>query len=112
VEIAGAFINELWHIGVFELIPDDCEMKVNAPLFAVAKPSQPGQWRIIADMKSGGQNAHIDNDPIGCIHPKTGQCLWYLGLPMGLAQSPSLACRFSLSMLHSLVAKEPAFQRL
>ena len=63
VEIAAAFINELWHIGVFELVPDDCEMKANAPLFAVAKPGQPGQWRIIADMKSGGQNAHIGNDP-------------------------------------------------
>jgi hypothetical protein len=43
VEIAAAFIDELWHIGVFELVPDDCEMKANAPLFAVAKPGQPGQ---------------------------------------------------------------------
>jgi hypothetical protein len=150
VEIAAAFIDELWHIGVFELVPDDCEMKANAPLFAVAKPGQPGQWRIIADMKSGGQNAHIGNDPthlprakgilerlytggwsvivdaskffhnfptrpcdrpyLGCIHPRTGQRLWYLGLPMGSAQSPSLACRFGLSMLRSLVTKEPAFQ--
>ena len=150
VEIAAAFVDELWHIGVFELIPDDCEMKANAPLFAVAKPGQPGQWRIIADMKSGGQNAHIGNDPthlprakgilkrlytggwsaivdaskffhnfptrpcdrpyLGCIHPKTGQRLWYLGLPMGSAQSPSLACRYGLGMLRHLVAKEPAFQ--
>jgi hypothetical protein len=150
VEIAAEFIDELWHIGVFELIPDECEMKTNAPLFAVAKAGQPGQWRIIADMKSGGQNEHIGKDPthlprahgilerlytggwsaivdaskffhnfptrpsdrpyLGCIHPKTGQRLWYLGLPMGSAQSPSLACRYGLSMLRSLVEKETVFQ--
>jgi hypothetical protein len=27
-EIASEFIDELWHISVFELIPDDCEMVV------------------------------------------------------------------------------------
>jgi hypothetical protein len=48
---------------VFELIPDEYEMKVNAPLFAVAKAGQPGQWRIIADMKSGGQTEHLGKDP-------------------------------------------------
>ena len=63
VEIAAEFIDELWHIGVFGLIPDDCEMKANAPLFAVSKAGQPGQWRIIADMKSGGQNEFIGKDP-------------------------------------------------
>jgi hypothetical protein len=150
VDIAAEFIDELWSIGVFELIPDECEMKANAPLFAVAKPGQPGQWRIIADMKSGGQNEHIGRDPthlprargilerlytggwsaivdaskffhnfpthpkdrpyLGCIHPRTGQRLWYLGLPMGSAQSPSLACRFGLSMLRRLTEESPAFQ--
>ena len=54
--IATEFIDELWAIGVFELIPDGQEMKSNAPLFTVPKPGQPGQWRCIADMKSGGQN--------------------------------------------------------
>ena len=63
-EIATEFIDELWHIGVLELIPDDCDLKANAPLFTVAKPGQPGQWRCIADMKSGGQNAHIGKDPV------------------------------------------------
>jgi hypothetical protein len=28
-EIAAEFINELWHIGIFELIPNDCDMKAN-----------------------------------------------------------------------------------
>jgi hypothetical protein len=66
VEIASEFIDGLWHIGVvFELIPDDCEMLANAPLFAVAKAGQPGQWcRIIADtLKCVGQNEHIGKDP-------------------------------------------------
>jgi hypothetical protein len=139
VEIAGEFIDELWQIGVFELIPEGMEMYANAPLFTVPKAGQPGQWRVIADMKNGGQNAHIGRDPVhlpqargileklytgswsavvdaskffhnfpmhprdrpylGCIHPKTGQHLWYLGLPMGSGQSPALGCRFGLSVL-------------
>jgi hypothetical protein len=40
VETASEFIDELWQIGLFELIPDDCEMLANAPLFAVAKAGQ------------------------------------------------------------------------
>jgi hypothetical protein len=31
VEIAAEFIDELWHIGVFEIIPEDNEMLANAP---------------------------------------------------------------------------------
>jgi hypothetical protein len=149
-DIAAEFIDELWSIGVFELIPEGREMKGNAPLFTVAKAGQPGQWRVIADMKNGGQNDHIGKDPVhlpragnilerlytggwsaiadaskffhnfpthpkdrpylGCIHPKTGQRLWYLGLPMGSSQSPSLACRYGLSMLRKLAEEEPVFQ--
>ena len=149
-DIATEFIDKLWRIGVFELIPEGSEMRANAPLFTVPKPGQPGQWRVIADMKNGGQNDHIGKDPVhlpraerileklytggwsaivdaskffhnfpthphnrpylGCIHPKTGQRLWYLGLPMGSSQSPSLACRYGLSMLRSLVEQEPVFQ--
>ena len=150
VKLATTFIDELWEIGVFELIPDDCEMEANCPLFAVPKPGQPGQWRIIADMKSGGQNEHIGKDPVhlprakgilerlytggwsavvdaskffhnfpthprdrpylGCIHPKTGQRLWYLGLPMGSSQSPALGCRYGLALLRLLVMRDPVFQ--
>jgi hypothetical protein len=149
-EIATEFIDELWAIGVFELIPDGQEMKSNAPLFTVPKPGQPGQWRCIADMKSGGQNYHIGKDPVhlpkatrileqlytggwsavvdaskffhnfpthpkdrpylGCIHPRTGQRLWYLGLPMGSSNSPALACRYGLGMLRLLAEREPVFQ--
>jgi hypothetical protein len=150
IDIATEFIDELWSIGVFELIPDGHEMKGNAPLFTVPKPGQPGQWRCIADMKSGGQNQHIGKDPVhlpratrileklytggwsavvdaskffhnfpthpkdrpylGCIHPSTGQRLWYLGLPMGSSNSPALSCRYGLGMLRLLAEREPAFQ--
>jgi hypothetical protein len=39
-------------------------MKADCLLFVVAKPGQPGQWFIIADMKNSGQNAHIGKDPV------------------------------------------------
>jgi hypothetical protein len=149
-DIAAEFIDELQSIGVFEAIPEGYDMKANCPLFAVAKPGQPGQWRIIADMKNGGQNAHVGKDPVhlprakgileklytggwsaivdaskffhnfptlpqdrpylGCIHPKTGQRLWYLGLPMGSSQSPALGCRYGLAMLRLLLEREDVFQ--
>lgn len=38
VDIAAEFIDELWRIGVFELIPEGQEMKGNAPLFTAPKP--------------------------------------------------------------------------
>jgi hypothetical protein len=63
-DIAAEFIDELWSLGVFELIPEGQEMQANAPLFTVPKPGQPGQWRVIADMKNGGQNDHILKDPV------------------------------------------------
>jgi hypothetical protein len=150
MEIAAEFIDELQSIGVFEPIPEGYDMKANCPLFAVAKPGQPGQWRIIADMKNGGQNAHVGKDPVhlprakgileklytggwsaivdaskffhnfptlpqdrpylGCIHPRSGQRLWYLGLPMGSSQSPALGCRYGLAMLRLLLEQEEVFQ--
>ena len=150
VNITTKFINELWSIRVFELILDGQEMKGNAPLFTVPKPSQPEQWWYIADMKSGGQNQHIGKDPmhlpqamhileklymggwsvvvdaskffhnfpthpkdhpyLGCLHPKMGQHLWYLGLPMGSSNSPALSCQYGLGMLCLLAECKPAFQ--
>ena len=35
-----------------------------APLFIVTKDGQPGQWRVIANMRDGGQNEHMAPDPI------------------------------------------------
>jgi hypothetical protein len=64
MEITAEFINELWSLGVFALIPEGQEMRATAPLFTVPKAGQPGQWRVIADMKNGGQNDHIGKDPV------------------------------------------------
>ena len=35
VEVAKDFVNELWRIGVFELVPEGCELLANAPLFTM-----------------------------------------------------------------------------
>jgi hypothetical protein len=65
VEIAAKeFIDELWQIGVFRLIPKSSDLYTNAPLFTVPKPGQPGKCRMIVDMKNGGQNDHIGKDPV------------------------------------------------
>lgn len=64
MDIAVEFIDELWQIGVFKEVPEGCELKANAPLFNVPKPGQPRQWRVITDMKNGGQNDHIGKDPV------------------------------------------------
>jgi hypothetical protein len=65
VEIVAEFIDDPQAIKVFKPIPDGCKVNANCPLFAVAKLGQPGQqWRIIDNMKNGGQNAHVGKDPV------------------------------------------------
>jgi hypothetical protein len=60
--IAEEFIIELVDLGV--LIEVDKEyLKTNAPTFCLLKPGQPGQWRVLADMKRGHQNEAIGADP-------------------------------------------------
>jgi hypothetical protein len=41
--------------------------------FCLPKPGQPGQWRVLSDMKRGGQNSGIGPDPT--VFPKTGVIL-------------------------------------
>ena len=62
-EIAGAFMDELIGIGAVEEAPLDDPVSATIPLFCVPKAGQPGQWRIIANMKTGGQNDVIGSDP-------------------------------------------------
>lgn len=135
---------------IFELVPEENKMLANAPLFTIPKPGQPSKWRVIADMKNGGQNGHIGRDTVhmpqaqgilerlyaggwlaimdaskflhhflmhlkdqpylGCIHPKMGQRLWYLRLPLGSSQFPRLSFQYGLSMIHMLTEQEPVFQ--
>jgi hypothetical protein len=66
--IAEEFIVELVSLGV--LIEVDGEyLKTNAPTFCLPKPGQPGQWRVLADMKKGRQNEAMAADPT--VFPKT-----------------------------------------
>ena len=61
---AAAFVDELLDLGVIWSIEEGMKIVANARLFVVPKDGQPGEWRIIADMKKGGQNECIGADPV------------------------------------------------
>ena len=55
-----------------------------------------GGWSAIADASKHFHNFSTlpeERHLIGIIHPGTGEHLWYVGLPMGSVNSPSIACR-------------------
>jgi hypothetical protein len=148
LEVVCEFVEELRSLGV--LRPATRPLRRVCPLFVVEKPGQKGQWRCIADMKRGGQNACCGLDPIflpstkdilphlyeggwtaiadaskyfhnfptlpeerdliGLIHPRTGEHLWYVGLPMGAANSPSATCRMGEGALEMLREEAPIFK--
>jgi hypothetical protein len=58
--IAAAFVQELVDLGV--LVPGF--ILTIGPLFVLEKANQPGQWRLLSDMKSGGQNSVVSNDSV------------------------------------------------
>jgi hypothetical protein len=58
--IATEFVQELVELGV--LVPGS--VLTNGPLFVLEKAGQPGQWRVLLDMKSDGQNLVVSNDPV------------------------------------------------
>lgn len=62
--IAIEFVDELLSLGVLEESPDDDPVLSTCPLFVLPKAGQPGQWRIIANAKTGGQNACVGSDPV------------------------------------------------
>jgi hypothetical protein len=62
--VATEFVEELLLLGALQPCPADDPLVATAPIFCVPKPGQSGQWRIIADMKSGGQNDSIAADPV------------------------------------------------
>jgi hypothetical protein len=72
IAIAEEFIKELVSLGVLIWVKPG-KMVANGPLFCLPKPGQPGQWRVLSDMKRGGQNKCIGSDPT--IFPKTGVIL-------------------------------------
>jgi hypothetical protein len=72
ITIAAEFVEELVSLGV--LIPvKPGEMISNGPIFCLPKPGQPGQWRVLSDMRRGGQNAAVGADPT--VFPKSGVIL-------------------------------------
>ena len=67
--IAGEFVDELKALGILEASPSDDPIVANCPLFVVPKPGQPGQWRVIADCKKGGQNTTMGPGPVYLPQP-------------------------------------------
>jgi hypothetical protein len=55
IVIAEAFLNELVSLGTLVQVADD-KIVANGPLFCLPKAGQPGPWRILSDMRRGGQN--------------------------------------------------------
>jgi hypothetical protein len=58
------FVDELIALRVLDAVPEGTSLLSTCPLFLVPKPGQPVQWRCIADMKKGGQNAVCTSDPV------------------------------------------------
>jgi hypothetical protein len=70
--IAEEFIKELVDLGVLVKVTPG-ELVANGPLFCLPKPEQPGQWRVLSNMKRGGQNQCVGSDPT--VFPKSGVIL-------------------------------------
>ena len=70
-------------------------------------------WSGIADASKYFHNyPTMDNerDLIGIIHPTSGEHLWYVGLPMGSVNSPSISCRIGEGILDMLRKESSVFQ--
>jgi hypothetical protein len=72
IAIAEEFIKELVSLGVLICVQPG-EMVANGPLFCLPKAGQPGQWRLLSDMKRGGQNRCVGADPT--VFPNSGVIL-------------------------------------
>ena len=64
------FVDELIALKVLCLPPSSVQIFNSFPLFLVPKPGQPGQFRTIADGKSGGQNEVCVADPCLMTNPE------------------------------------------
>jgi hypothetical protein len=72
IVIGEDFLDELVSLGALIKVAPG-EMVANGPLFCLPKPGQPGQWRILSDMRRGGQNEAIGAGPT--VFPKSGSIL-------------------------------------
>jgi hypothetical protein len=65
LRVAAKFVDKLIKLKI--LRPKDSKFMIlstMAPIFAVPKEGQKDQWRVIADMLRGGQNACVGSDPV------------------------------------------------
>ena len=76
LKAAIQFVDELISLKVLCLPPPSAKIFNYFPLFLVPKPGQPGQFRTIADGKSGGQNEVCVADP--CLMTNPDYILSYL----------------------------------
>ena len=67
--VAGEFADELMDLGVLQAPEAEFPVLSNAPLFAIPKAGQPGEYRIICNMKEGGQNEVVSGDPVYLNRP-------------------------------------------
>jgi hypothetical protein len=72
IVIGEEFLNELVPLGTLVQVTAD-EIVANGPLFCLPKDGQPGQRRILSDMRRGGQNEAIGADPT--VFPKSSSIL-------------------------------------
>lgn len=75
-QIGEDFVEELIALGVLEEVPTDDPLHCNAPLFCIPKAGQPGQWRVLANMRTGGQNETVGTDPV--VLPRVNHLLEHL----------------------------------
>jgi hypothetical protein len=68
LSMAARFVDELLDIGALGTTLSLESVLTTTPLFCVSKPHQPGMWRVIADMKAGGQNAAVGSDLVYLPH--------------------------------------------
>lgn len=61
-EVAGKFVDELIDLGI--ALRPDTPVLTTAPLFCLPKPGQPEEWRVLSNMKEGGQNSVVGSDPV------------------------------------------------
>ena len=67
--VAIDFFDELVDLSIVEESASPEGIRATTPLFVLPKDGQPGQWRVIANMKEGGQNDVSVNDPVYLNRP-------------------------------------------
>ena len=71
--MAAAFVDELLDIEAVGYPPDGANVLTTAPLFCLIKEGQPGEYRVIANMREGGQNTVVASDPV--FLPRAGHII-------------------------------------